>query len=331
MSSPVRDVPPDLSIIIVNRNTRDLLRECLLSIQRSPESVRHEVVVVDNGSTDGSPQMVEERFPGAHLLRNPVNTGYAYPNNQGLSRARGRYVLLLNSDTEVRPGALSRLVEFMDAHPRAGACGPALFLPGGEIQRSCYSFPSPRTYLSAMLTLDRVFPRSRVFGNQNTGFAHDRTARVDALIGAALVVRREVVESVGPLDERFRLHFNDFDWCYRIHRAGWEIWFLREAEVVHHWQATTKAENRDLRLEGEIVRNLLDYHRKHFGRWGVLSVRLGMLVGWGGRQLLFSLLGALRGRREDPSRARYRRGMVRAALTGDPGQFGGEGPPAGRG
>jgi GT2 family glycosyltransferase len=313
---------PDLSIIIVNRNTCALLRDCLGSIRDLPDRVSREVVVVDNGSSDGSVGMVEQDFPGVVLIRNEVNTGYAYPNNQGLALSRGRHLLLLNSDTVVRPHALSRLVEFMDANPRVGACGPALYFPDGRMQRSCYSFPSPRTYLAAMLTLDRVFPRSRLFGNQNTGFDHDRTAPVDALLGAALLVRRAVLEEVGPLDERFRIHYNDFDWCRRIRQAGWEIYFVREAEVVHHCQATTKAENRDLRLEEELLRNLFGYYEKHFGRRGVRWVRLAMLVGWGGRHLLFGTLGALR-RREDPIRGRHRRGMVRAAWTGDPGQFGG--------
>jgi len=313
---------PDLSVVVVNRNTRELLAECLASVRGAAGALGVEVIVVDNGSTDGSAQRVREEFPEVRLIENRANTGYAFPNNQGLAASRGRHVLLLNSDTVVGPTALARLVEFMDAHPRAGACGPLLRFPDGRLQRSCYSVPSPRTYLSTALTLDRLFPRSRVLGNEHTGFAHDRTAPVGALLGAALLVRREVLETVGGLDERLRIHYNDFDWCLRIREAGWEVYFVHDAEVVHHLQATTRAENRHLRLQGELVRNLFDYHEKHYGRRGVRRVRLAMLLGWGARWAVFGALGRLFPDRAGEVSSRFRRGMVRAAWTGDPEQFG---------
>ncbi|HEV2147373.1 MAG TPA: glycosyltransferase family 2 protein [Longimicrobiaceae bacterium] len=313
---------PDLSVVVVNRNTRELLEACLGSMWASPETVGVEVIVVDNGSTDGSVERVRERFPEVRLITNDENTGYAFPNNQGLAVSRGRYVLLLNSDTEVRPRALSRLVEFMDAHPEAGACGPLLRFPDGRLQRSCYSTPSPRTFLSTILTLDRRFPRSRAFGNTHTGFAHDRTTEVETMLGAAFLVRRDVIEQVGVLDERLRIHYNDFDWCLRIRRAGWKIYFVHDAEVVHHLQATTRAENRHLELQPELVRNLFDYFRKHYGEAGVRWVRLGMLVGWGGRWLMFGALGRLPGRESDPLASRYRLGLAKAALSGRPEQSG---------
>ena len=315
---------PDLSVVIVNRNTRELLDECLASIHSLPDPVDVEVVVVDNGSTDGSAERVRDAHPSVRLIRNPENTGYAFPNNQGLAVSRGRYLLLLNSDTVVRPLALARLVEFMDAHPDAGACGPMLRFPDGRLQRSCYSFPSPRTYLAGMLALDRVFPRSRLFGNDNVRFGHDRTCPVEALLGAALLVRREVLERVGGLDEQLRIHYNDFDWCLRIREAGWRVYFVHDAEVVHHLQATTRAENRQLQLQPELVRNLFDYFRKHYGAAGVLWVRLWMLVGWGGRWLVLALLVLLGRRERDPVASRFRLGHVRAAWSGRADRFGGE-------
>lgn len=327
MATTDRDPPvqaagrPDLSIVIVNRNTRELLRACLASIHGLPDPIRWELIVVDNGSTDGSVELVEGDYPGAHLIRNETNTGYAYPNNQGLLISRGRYVLLLNSDTVVQPFALSRLVGFMDRNADAGACGPALLYPDGRLQRSCFSFPSPRTYFASMTALDSLFPRSRLFGNQQTGFDHRRTAPVDALLGAALLVRREVLEAVGPLDERFRIHYNDFDWCRRIHGAGWRIYFVHEAQVVHHSAATTRRENQQLRLQGELVRNLFDYYRKHYGEAGVRWLRFWMLVGFGARALVFAARDALRPGRGDGTSMRFRRGMVRAAWTGNPEQF----------
>lgn len=309
---------PDLSVVVVNRNTRELLAECLESIRALAAPVRVEVIVVDNGSTDGSVERVRDEFPEVRLIENPENTGYAFPNNQGIEASRGRYLLLLNSDTVLRPGALARLVEFMDTHPEAGACGPLLRFPDGRLQRSCYSIPSPRTLLSSLLTLDRRFPRSRVFGNEHMGFEHDHTGEVEALLGAALLVRREVLKEVGVLDEQLRIHYNDFDWCLRIREAGWKIYFVHDAEVIHHLQATTHAENRHLELQPELVRNLFDYFRKHYGESGLRWVRLWMLLGWGGR---YVLLGGLRRiRREEPDRtaSRYRLGLARAAWSGDP-------------
>ncbi|HEX7242951.1 MAG TPA: glycosyltransferase family 2 protein, partial [Longimicrobiaceae bacterium] len=162
----------DLSVIVVNRNTRQLLDECLASIHSLPDAVTLQVVVVDNGSTDGSVQTVRERHPWVELICNDVNTGFAYPNNQGLAVSTGRYVILLNSDTLVRPGAFERLVRFMDEHPRAGACGPKLLYPDGRLQPSCRSFPTVWVHVCDMLFLDRVFPRSRLFGNMETWFDH---------------------------------------------------------------------------------------------------------------------------------------------------------------
>lgn len=328
-AAPGESGVPDLSVIVVNRNTRELLAECLASLRAAADPVEVEVIVVDNGSTDGSVGRVREEFPGVRLIENAENTGYAFPNNQGLAAGTGRYLLLLNSDTVLLPGALRRLVEFMDANPRAGACGPLLRFPDGRLQRSCYSTPSPRTVLAAMLTLDRRFPRSRLFGNDHTGFAHDRTREVEALLGAALLVRRETLEQVGALDERLRVHYNDFDWCLRIRRAGWRVYFVHDAEVVHHLQATTRAENRHLQLQPELVRNLFDYFRKHYGEAGVRRVRMAMVLGWGGRYVLFGALRRLGRRGADPAASRSRLGLLRAAWTGDPLQAG-AGPEPGR-
>jgi GT2 family glycosyltransferase len=279
-------------------------------------------VVVDNGSSDGSVELVRESYPAVHLIPNESNTGYALANNQGLAASRGRYLLLLNSDTVVQPGALARLVGFMDEHPDVGACGPLLRFPDGRLQRSCYSDPSPRSYFARMLGIDVLFPRSRFFGNQYYGFDHAHTAPVDTMLGAALLVRREAMDEVGVLDEDLRLHFNDFDWCLRIRKAGWKVYYVHDAEIVHHLQATTKVENHRFRLQGELVRNLLGFYRKHYGAGGLAWMRLWMTIGFGGRYLLFGLLGLVRPERADPDASRFRLGMMKAGLTGNPEQFG---------
>jgi GT2 family glycosyltransferase len=308
---------PDLSVVIANRDTKALLAQCLESIHHLPDAVRVEVIVVDNGSTDGSPEMVADLYPAVRLIRNPTNTGFAIANNQGLAVARGRYLMLLNSDTVVREQALERLVRFMDAAPDVGACGPTLRYPDGRIQRSCFSFDSPWRHFCDMLAIGRVFPRSALFANQQFRFDHRHTAEVDWLIGAALVVRREVVEAVGVLDERFRIHCNDSDWCYRIHRSGYRVMFVHDAEIVHHSGATIRQEREREDIEAELLRNLFDYYRKHYGSPGLAWVRLWMVVGFAVRRAALAAGAALRPGR--PYRAadaeRFGR-RVRAALTG---------------
>ncbi|MDQ3388041.1 MAG: glycosyltransferase family 2 protein [Gemmatimonadota bacterium] len=313
---------PDLSIVIVNRNTCDLLKACLASL--AAEDRAPETIVVDNDSTDGSVELVRFHFPQITLIRNSENTGYARANNQGIAAARGRHVLLLNSDTEVRAGALDRLVEYLETNSRVGACGPLLRYPSGRVQPSCFSFPTPRTLFAQMSGLDAIFPRNRLFGTLQRRAAEVRdSGQVEALLGAALLVRREALEAVGGLDEELRIHYNDFDWCYRMHRAGWEVHFVADAEVLHHSEATTRLENRGLALQGEIVRNLFAYYEKHFGERGVRWARLWMSLGFGGRYLAFRALGAFRPAVSDPQASRFRLGMARAAWTGDPEQFGG--------
>jgi GT2 family glycosyltransferase len=228
--------------------------------------------------------------------------------------------MLLNSDAEVTAGALERLVRFMDASPEAGACGPALFYPDGRTQTSCFSHETPWRLTCDMLALGKIFPRSRIFANQRTWFPHDRTAAVDWVMGAALVVRRETIEQVGTLDERFSLHCNESDWCYRMHRAGWRVFFVHDARVVHHCGETRRLENRGMEIQRELVQNEFDYYRKHFGGLGFAWYRLWTVIGFAPRALRYRL----RRRHGSPADAAlevFCRGMLRAGWTGDPDQF----------
>jgi GT2 family glycosyltransferase len=172
-----------------------------------------------------------------------------------------------------------------------------------------------------MLGLDVLFPRTRLFGNQYYGFDHAHTGPVDSMLGAALLVRRDAMEGVGVLDEGLRLHFNDFDWCLRIRKAGWKVFYVHDAEIIHHLQATTRVENQQLRVQDELVRNLLDFYRKHYGPLGVAWMRLWMAIGFGARYLVFGAIGLIRAGRADPAASRFRLGMARVGLTGNPEQF----------
>ncbi len=285
-----RDARPragvDLSIIIVNYNTRQLLRECLRSLRERNEGISAEVIVIDNGSTDGSADAVAAEFPDVVLIRNRSNEGFAGPNNQGLQIAGGRYAMLLNSDTLVKAHALETLVHFMDTHANAGACGPRLLYPDGRLQPSCRSFPSLWRHFCDMSGLENLFPRS-VFGNLETRFAHDRIAEVDQPMGAALLVRRETIAQVGLLDESFRIYYNEVDWCRRMTRAGWKIFFVPDAEIIHYGGKTTEITNRSFEQFDEMNRNSLAYYEKQFGRPGLAAYRLMTAAGFAVRLLVW--------------------------------------------
>lgn len=283
----------DLSIIIVNHNTKKLLADCLSSLRAQEEDLALQVVTVDNGSQDGSPEMVLRDFPNVHLIRNETNEGFAKPNNQGLALARGRYCMLLNSDTIVKPRALKILVSFMDDHPDVGACGPRLLNSDGTLQRSCREFPSLWRHFCDMSGLENLFPHS-VFGSFEVRFDHDRIAEVDQPMGAALLVRSEVIRQVGYLDEQFKIYYNEVDWCKRIKNAGWKIYFVREAEIVHYGGKTTEITNRSLEQFDEMTRNTIRYYEKHTGPVGLAGYRILLVAGFSVRVALWTILSMLK-------------------------------------
>ncbi|HUI11763.1 MAG TPA: glycosyltransferase family 2 protein [Bacteroidota bacterium] len=286
---------PAISVVIVNYNTRDLLEACLGTVFREAKEVPLEVLVIDNGSTDGSVEMVRTRFPAVCLTVNEVNRGFAAPNNDGIRASRGEYVLLLNSDTEVRPGAFRVLKRFLDTHPEAGACGPLLLNTDGSVQHSVKGFPTLWTHACDMFFLDRMFPRSHFFGGGEMAyFGYDRTEPVDHVMAAAFLVRQPVLASVGLLDERFVLYHNDMDWCYRMVRGGWKVYFVREAEVVHHGGKTMDIVNRDLSRLPEQWNNVMLFFQKHYGRLSVAAFRIILAAGFLPRALGWQVARALR-------------------------------------
>lgn len=223
----------DLSTVIVSYNTRQLLRACLNSLPDAAGGLEHEVFVVDNTSSDGSPEMVEEEFPWVHLVRSECNLGFAGGNNEGLRRASGRCLLLLNPDTVTAPKALAELVAFMDSHPQAGYCGPKLVNPDGSHQPSARRFPTPISPAFSMLGLAVRRPKSRHAIDLHLQLGSEKAFAADWLSGACLMVRREVIEQVGLLDDGFFLYFEETDWCRRMAAAGWQGWYVPSAQVMH--------------------------------------------------------------------------------------------------
>lgn len=283
----------DVSVIIVNHNTKRLLHDCLRSLAAEAGYISIQTIVVDNGSADGSPEMVKAEFPETVLIRNSGNEGFAKPNNQGLHVATGRYCLLLNSDTVVKTKGIAGMVRFMDSHDDVGACGPRLVNPDGSLQRSVRSFPSLWRHFCDMSGLENLFPRSPVFGNFETRFSYDRTVEVDQPMGAALMVRSEILDSVGYLDEQFVIYYNEVDWCSRIRSAGWKIYFVHTAEIIHYGGKTTEMTNQEFRQFDEMNRNCLSYYEKHFGLFGLLCYRFLLIVGFTARVLLWQIMALI--------------------------------------
>lgn len=285
----------DVTIIVVNLNTSALLRECLSSLPAGMPGLDAEVFVIDNGSTDGSIEMVRKEFPDVVLKVNETNEGFARPNNTGMRMSAARYVFLLNSDAVLVPGSLSSLVQFMDAHPRAGGCGPRLRYPDGRPQPSVKGFPSWRTHIADELFLDRLMPGVPFFSSgEMPRFDYDATQQVDHLMAAAFLVRRAVLEGIGGFDERFRIYYNDMDWCYRIKKAGWEIWYVADAVVKHHLGTTVNKLNKYFALFEELHENTILFYRKRYGAWAVPLYKILLTAGAVPRALGWSLVALLR-------------------------------------
>jgi GT2 family glycosyltransferase len=261
-----------------------------------------EVIVIDNGSSDGSPNMVQTDFPEVDLIVNKQNEGFARPNNVGMARGKGRYLMLLNSDARLTAGSVGTLVQFLEEHPQAGACAPMLLYPDGSLQRSVKGFPSLETHLYDMLFLDKLFPRSRVFGKREMGyFDYDRTTAIDHAMAAAFLVRRELLTTVGPLDERFAIYYNDVDWCYRIRQQGLQIWYVPAAKVFHHLGKTVGLLNKDFSYFATLYDNVMLFYLKHYGRWAVIEYKLTLALGFVFRTVAWGIVSIVK----PGSHARY--------------------------
>jgi GT2 family glycosyltransferase len=225
---------PDYTAVIVSYHSEPLLAECLSSLAALGSSGGLEVIVVDNSATLGK-RGFTERFPWVRFLENPRNVGFARASNQGLRLAAGRHLLLLNPDTRVHPGAMQALVRYLDRHPHVGAVGPRLLNGDGTLQHSCRRFPGLLTaFFGRYSLLTRLFPANSISRDfLYLDWDHEDVRVVDWVTGACLMVRREVVEAVGLLDEGYFLFIEDTDWCRRIRDAGWDIAYVSNAVVTH--------------------------------------------------------------------------------------------------
>jgi N-acetylglucosaminyl-diphospho-decaprenol L-rhamnosyltransferase len=248
----------DVSIIVVSYNARDHLERSLASVADGPS----EVIVVDNASTDGSPELVRERFPSVRLLELPENRGFGAGNNEGMRIASGRYFLLLNSDAWPVGDAVTRLLAFMDANPGVGVAGPRLVGTDGRLQKSVRGFPTVWRIATEYFFLRKLAPGSRALNAfYGAGFDYSERREADFLMGAVLMLRRASVEQVGAFDTDFFMFSEETDLCYRMKEAGWTVEFSPEAEFVHVGGASTKPEWN--RMYREQLRGHLLFLAKH--------------------------------------------------------------------
>lgn len=264
--------PVVLSVVVLSWNTHELTLACLSALFAEAPKHAREVIVVDNGSEDGSPDAIAAAFPQVRLLRNPDNRLYAEGNNQGAAMARGDYVVTLNSDTEVRAGALDRLVDFLRENPDYGACAPRLSDPDGSVQHACQRFPTLLTALCFDSWFGTFWPgRRHVDRYLMRDFDHLTSRDVDQPPGAVCMLRTADWRALGGFDEELALFYNDVDLCKRIWQRGQRIRYLADAEVMHHRGASTKNFAKMLVIWH---RNRLAFFRKHYGGLGALWVRV---------------------------------------------------------
>ena len=292
-STASRITPGSVSVVVVSYNARDQLRSCLRSVQAANAG---EVVVVDNASDDGSPEMVRAEFPEVKLVANRDNVGYGAAANLALKRCDTPYVLLLNCDTVVSSGALGAMTRYLDQNPSAAVVGPRLTRTDGSLLRSCYPDPSPLDFLLDVSNLYRVVERVPFLRELSPRtWSHDRRRQVPWVNGAALAIRREALAGVGGFDERFFMYSEETDLCYRLSRAGWEVHYAPVAEVVHVGGASASRRRADMIVE--MYASMACFYQLHYPPRRLSQ--LGILIGV-------------------TSAARIVRDSIRLRLTGEP-------------
>ena len=272
----------DVSVIVVSYNARDHLERCLETVAGRA----HEVIVVDSGSTDGSRELVRERFPGVRLLELAENRGYGAGANKGIRIASGRWFLLLNADARPVGNGVEELVAFGDRHPEIGVAGPKLLNPDGSLQRSVRGFPTVWRLATEYFFLRKLAPGTRALNAfYAANFDHETVRKAEFLMGAVLLLRREAIAQVGGFDERFFMFSEETDLCYRMHKAGWTVEFFPEAEFVHVGGASTRSEWG--RMYREQLRGHLLFLAKHQSLYRAEQARKMLVWALRLRALLF--------------------------------------------
>ncbi|HEY81470.1 MAG TPA: glycosyltransferase family 2 protein [Anaerolineae bacterium] len=264
--SPTTSTPaPDIAILIVSWNVRELLLGCLNAL---PEAVgdaySYEVILVDNASSDGTVEAVQEAFPHVRIIANKENRGFTRGNNQALAATQARYLFLLNPDTQPLPDSIATLARYLDQHPQVGMVGPRLWYGDGRPQPSRRRFPTLLTLFTESTIIQHYLPQLPIFAHFiMADVPDDAPQEVDWLVGAAIMVRREVYEQIGGLDEGFFMYSEELDWCHRAKDAGWRIAYHPAAEIIHY--EGKSSEQARARRDIAFFTSRVRYTRKYFG------------------------------------------------------------------
>jgi GT2 family glycosyltransferase len=304
-------VSTEVSVVIVNWNTRDLLRNCIRSILNQT-SVSHEIIVVDNASRDGSADMVRAEFPAVTLIANSENNGFAAANNQGLRVSCGRTVLLLNPDTLILNGAIDQMLGWLDRHPGVGCVGCQVLEGPGVIQRTCFADPTLLNFVMVEFGLMRLAPWVPFFGRSwYTDWDRKSERKVDVVSGMFMLVPRTVMDHVGLLDDAFFVYGEESDWCRRIRKAGYSCVFSPEAQIIHLDGGSKSTSQIRSRMYVQIQKSHLIYTRKHSSALGYAAIRSLYMVTSALRLAVFSAMRLVKS--DDNAKARVR--LAQASLS----------------
>jgi GT2 family glycosyltransferase len=279
----------DVSVIIVNWNTRQLLLDCLKSLKEFTENISYEIIVVDNHSSDDSVEMVAAQFPDVKLIVNDDNLGFAAANNKGIEASEGRYVLLLNSDTLVHTGSIEKNVVYADENPKAALFGCRVVDSHDKVCMTCFGFPTLLSLFFSMTGLEQVFKMNRLFGRERMRWwPRDTFRKVDVVTGMYMFVRKTAIDEVGMMDDSFFFYYEETDWCYRFSNAGWKALFNPEAVIVHVGGGGQSSVNAAVKMFVQMQKSCLIYFSKHKGPLKTFIARMLLAVGFAGRSFYWS-------------------------------------------
>ncbi|MFN4111801.1 MAG: glycosyltransferase, partial [Ignavibacteria bacterium] len=268
----------ELSIIIVNYNVKAFLQNCLLSIQKATEKIPVEIIVIDNASDDGSADLVKKNFPEVKLIESKENLGFSKANNMGLKIAQGKYICLINPDTIVEEDTFKEMIRFMESNDQVGLAGCKILNPDGTFQLACRrSFPTPWVAFTKIIGLSKLFPESKLFARYNlTYLDENQSYEVDAVSGSFMFFRREIYEKIGGLDETFFMYGEDLDFCYRVKKAGYKVYYVHSTKIIHFKGESTKRSNIDeLKHFYDAMRLFV---RKHFSSSWIVEMLLRLAI-----------------------------------------------------
>lgn len=271
----------DISVCIVSWNTKGLLRKCIQSIYDKTSGLNYEIIVVDNNSRDGSPDMVAQEYPECKIIRAGQNLGFARANNLAVRQAASQYILYLNPDTELKTNAIYGMFKYLEKNCQYGAVGCKLLNTDGTIQYTCARlFPSPFNQFCELAGLNRLFPNTPMFSAIEMHYwDHNGSMGVDCISGACMMMKKKLVDSLGGFDENIFMYAEDVDLCYRIKKKGWKIYYLAEEEIVHHVAASTKQKSNRHFSTIKIRESNAYYLKKHFGQSMAFRYRAAVLLG----------------------------------------------------